>query len=304
MARRILVIFNPAAGRPRRSAERLRRVVAELERRGCATVVRSTHAAGDARRLARDAEPGFDLIVAAGGDGTVNEVANGLGGSARPLAVLPLGTGNVLAHEIGLPRAPAALARLIACAPARPIWPGRIGDRLFVAMAGVGFDAEVLAALDHGLKRRIGKLAFVWAVLGCLRRGRRDEFVVSAGGTDHRAVSAIVANGRFYGGRFVVARAARVADPLLHIVLFRRAGRIAALRCLAAMMLGVLHRLPDVSVLPVRGASFGAGRGTAGPCLVQADGEIVGRLPATVEVAAAPLLLVQPAHRRGNRAVR
>jgi diacylglycerol kinase (ATP) len=293
--RRILVIFNPAAGRGRRYARRLRRVVGELERRGCNVAVCTTDAPGDAQRMAREADPAFDLIVAAGGDGTVNEVVNGLFAASRPLAVLPLGTGNVLANEIGLPRNPRRIARVIADGTAKPIWPGRAGDRLFVAMTGVGFDAAVLAALDPGLKRRVGKLAFVWAILLCLLHYRPSEFVVSTADGAYRAASVIVTKGRLYAGRFVIAPAARLDDPLLHIVLFRQAGRFAVLRCLGAMMLGALHRLPDVSIITTQRVSVAAGQPvTAGPSLVETDGEIGGRLPLTIEIAEAPLLLVQP----------
>jgi diacylglycerol kinase (ATP) len=293
--RRILVILNPAAGRARRSAKRLRRVLRELERRGCSVVIRRTRAPADAERLAREAEPAFDLIVAAGGDGTANEVVNGLAGSSRPMAVLPLGTGNVLANEIDLPRKPAELARVIAEAPPRPIWPGRVGDRLFVAMTGVGFDAEVVGLLDHSLKRRIGKLAFAWAILSCLRRYRRREFIVDAEGGIYRAASVIIAKGRLYAGRFVIAPEARLADPLLHIVLFRRAGRLAALRYLGAMMLGILHRLSDVSIVTAGKISVAAGEPDWDRLsLVEIDGEIDGRLPIVVEIAERPLLLVSP----------
>ncbi len=299
--RRILVIVNPAAGRTRRSARRLRRVVAELERRGCRLVIRRTDRPTDAERLAREAEPAFDLIVAAGGDGTVNEVANALAGSLRPMAVLPLGTGNVLANVIGLPRAPKALARVIAEDPPLPIWPARIGNRLFVAMTGVGFDAEVVVALNQNLKRRIGKLAFAWAILSCLRRYRRGEFIVEADGATHRAASAIIVKGHLYAGQFVIAPAARLVDPLLHVVLFRQAGRLAALRSLGALVLGVLHRLPEVSIVTARKVSVAAdgpdpdGLGSDQPILVEIDGEIGGRLPISIEIAEAPLLLVSPA---------
>ncbi len=301
MPRRILVIVNPAAGRTRRSAGRLRRVLAELDRRGCSLVIRRTCGPADAERLAREAEPAFDLIVAAGGDGTVNQVANGLAGSSRPMAVLPLGTGNVLANVIGLPRTPEALARVIADDPPLPIWPARIGSRLFVAMAGVGFDAEVVAALNQNLKRRIGKLAFAWAILLCLRRYRRDEFIVEAEGSIHRAASAIILKGHLYAGRFAIAPAARIADPLLHVVLFRRAGRLAALRSLGAMVLGVLHRLPEVSIVTARKVSVAPGRparcgpGPDQPFPVEIDGDIGGLLPISIEIAEAPLLLVSPA---------
>jgi diacylglycerol kinase (ATP) len=294
--KRILVIVNPAAGRTRRSAGRLRRVIAELERRGCEVVVRRTCAPGDGVRLAREAEPGFDLIAAAGGDGTVNEVVNGLAGSSRPMALIPLGTGNVLANEIGLPRNPEKLARAIADAMPLPIWPGRVNDRRFVAMTGIGFDAEVVGALDQRLKRRVGKLAFAWAILRCLRRYRRQEFIVEAEGGHHRAASVIIVKGRRYAGQFVIAPEARLADPLLHVVLFGRAGRLAALRYLAAMMLGVLHRLPDVSIVTASKVSITAGLSASDrPALVEIDGEIGGRLPISVEIAETPLLLVSPA---------
>ena len=295
MPRRILVIFNPAAGRERRCAQRLRRVIAELERLGCVVVVDSTRASGDAERLAREADPAFDLIVAAGGDGTVSEVVNGVFAGSRPLAVLPLGTGNVLANEIGLPRNPRALARLIANGTPKPIWPGRVGDRLFVAMTGIGFDAEVLGALNPSLKRRIGKLAFAWAIFLCVYRYHPREFVVATPDGAYRVASAIVTKGRLYAGRFVIAPEARVADPLFHILLFQRAGRIAVLRYLAAMALGALHRLPDVSIVTARRVSVTAGEpAPAAYPVVETDGEIGGELPLVIEIADRPLLLVQP----------
>ena len=298
LPRRILVIFNPAAGQGRSRAKRLSRVVAELERRGCRVTVLSTRAPGDAERLAREADLAFDLIVAAGGDGTVNEVANGIFDASRPLAVLPIGTGNVLANGIGLPRDPRRLARVIANGTPRPIWPGRAGDRLFLAMTGVGFDAEVLGALDPRLKRRLGKLGYIWAILLCLYRYRRAEFVVGTEGSKYRGASAIVTTGRLYAGRFVIAPDARLDVPLLHIVLFQSAGRLAVLRYLGAMLLGRLHRLADVSILTARRASIAAGKpAAAGPSVVEIDGEVHGRLPLAIEIAANPLLLVQPGRR-------
>ncbi len=298
MPRRILVIVNPVAGRGGRGADRLLGVVSELERRGCAVAIRRTAAPGDAERLAREAEPGFDVIVAAGGDGTVNEVANGLSRSPRPMALLPLGTANVLAQEIGLPRGSRELAALIADAEPRPIWPGRVGDRLFIAVAGIGFDAEIIARVDASLKRRFGKLAFLEAIVECLGHRYRRELVVRAEGSTFRAASAVITKGRFYAGRFRIAPGVRAADPILQIVLFRHGGRLAVLRYLAAMACGVLHRLRDVSVFTARTASFES----AEPTLVEADGEIVGRLPVVVRIAETPLLLVQPGAARAPSA--
>src|SRR5205823_13024267 len=114
-----------------------------------------------------EAEADFEVDVAAGGDGTLNAVANGLAGTNRTLAALRLGTANVLAREIGLPRDPERLAELIAAGPARPIWPGRVDSRLFLVMASSGFDAETVAAVNPRLKRRLGRLAFAWAIAMC-----------------------------------------------------------------------------------------------------------------------------------------
>ena len=157
-------------------------------------------------------------------------------------------------------------------------------------MASIGFDAEIVARVDASLKRRFGKLAFLEAIVECLGRRYRRELVVRAEGSTFRAASAVITKGRFYAGRFRIAPGVRAADPILQIVLFRRGGRLAVLRYLAAMACGVLHRLRDVSVFTARTASFES----AEPTLVEADGEIVGRLPVVVRIAETPLLLVQP----------
>src|SRR5260370_5334592 len=142
-ARRLLVIYNPTAGS--RARRRLAGWIACLERLGAAVSLRETTAPRHAEALARTADPAsVDAVVAAGGDGTINEAVNGLAGSPLPLGILPLGTANVLAGEIGLPRQAMALARILAFAPARPVWPGEAmvngagAGRRFLVLAGGG----------------------------------------------------------------------------------------------------------------------------------------------------------------------
>lgn len=253
-------------------------------------MVRHAGIHGDAERLARDAEPELDVIVAAGGDGTVNAIVNGMAEKPRDLAVLPFGTANVLAREIGLPRRSEALAALIADTPARPVWPGRIGNRLFVTVAGAGFDAEIVAAVDPRLKRRIGRLAFLWAILTRLAQYRRAELSILADGVAYRATAAIVTKGRLYAGPFVIAPAGNLAEPVLDLLLFRDSGRAAVLRYLCALPLGRMARLKSVTCLRIRNATISAGE----PLPVQADGEIVGQLPATIALAAQPIPLIRP----------
>ncbi len=292
MRRHILIIVNPAAGRARSSERRLGRFVAALERQGCTVVLRRAGPSpGQVERLAGQAEPGFDAIVAAGGDGTISAVVNGLGGRAVPFGVLPLGSANVLAREIRLPRAPEALASLITTGPVSPIWLGRVGERAFVMMASAGFDSEIVAALSPELKRRVGRLAFAWGFLVRLWHCPACELTVRADGVEYRAAAVVAAKGRHYAGPFVVAPGADLAEPVLELVLLDRRGRWAMLRYATALFLGRVPRLGDIAIVRARQASVAGNRALP----VQADGEIVGELPITLAVADRPLLLIRPA---------
>jgi YegS/Rv2252/BmrU family lipid kinase len=296
-ARRLLVIYNPTSGRRKR--RKLDRFLFHLDRLGATVTLRETTAPRHAEALARAADPAeFDAVLVAGGDGTINEAVNGLAGSPLPLAVLPLGTANVLANEIGLPRRSAALARLAAFAPARPVWPGEASAeggaggnaRRFLIMAGLGFDAEVVEHLDLALKRRAGKLAYVASIFGRLRDYRPCFYRGEVDGAAVMGASLVAAKAHFYGGRFVLAPAARLEDPSLQIVVFKHAGRGAALGYMAAMSLGLLQRCRSLSVLPGKSVRLLEPAGAA----LQLDGDIQLRLPARIGVAPTPLKLVAP----------
>ena len=292
-ARRLLVIYNPAAGR--RSARRLRRFLDHLARLAVPAVVRETAGRGDAEAFARAADAGeFDAVVAAGGDGTINEAVNGLAASDLPLAILPLGTANVLANEIGLPRDPGRLAAIAAAGVARPVRTGEViwdgGARRFVMMAGIGFDASVVAGLDPVLKRRFGKLAYVAEIVARLARHRDCRYSVACAGEEIPVAAAVVANGRFYAGRFVLAPGARLEAPTLELVLFLRGGRLAVIRYMVAMALGRVHRVPDVRILRAASVSLAGPAGAP----VHADGDIVASFPVTIALAPRPLRLIRP----------
>jgi len=299
--RRLLVIFNPVPGR--RARRRLNATLRALEALGVAVVLRETTAPGDAERFAREADAAdFDAVVAAGGDGTVNEVVNGLVDPTLPVIVFPFGTANVLAHEIALPRDPAVLAALAVRGPVREIALGEAefeGEtpcrRRFVLMAGTGFDADVVDELDLALKRRAGRLAFVWSILRRLWRYRPSQYEVALEHdgvwTRGTAASAVATRASHYAGRFVLAPEARLSIPSLSIVHFGRWGRWAALRYLVALGGSFLHRLPDVAIAEASAARF---TGPAG-APVQIDGDVLGRLPVTLRIADRTLRLVYPA---------
>jgi len=297
--RRLLVIFNPIAGRGART--RLARALLALDRLGVAVTLRETGAPGDAATFARAASrDAFDGIVVAGGDGTLNEAANGLEDARLPLAVLPFGTENVLAREIGLTRNPERAAAIAVRGPARPISMGEVVfedgtvARRFLLMTGVGFDAEVVSGLDLDLKRRIGKLAFLWSILLRLWRYRAVEYAVAVesakGSMRYSAASAIASKARYYAGPFVLTPAAGLAHRSFELALLKRPGRGAALACLAALAGGFLHRLPQVEIATVTAATFSHPAGAP----VQIDGDPLGRLPITVRTADRPLLLIYP----------
>jgi len=293
--RRLLIIRNPTAGR---RGGLFVGTLHRLRALGCQIEVRETVAPGDAEAWARDsAAAGYDVVVAAGGDGTIREVINGLVGipAAPPLAILPLGTANVLAVEIGLSSDPAALAEMIATGKGRPICLGRIRGQtgrgtVFTAMAGVGFDAHVVAGISLGLKRIIGKGAYVAEALRQLGSFRFPCYQVVADGRAYEAASVIVANGRHYAGRYVCAPAAAIAVPLLHVCLFDSGGPLAALRYMAALQTGRLEARPDYRIVPTRQVTISAPAGEP----VQADGDIVAHLPVEIDVVSGALRLVMP----------
>ena len=290
---RLLIIYNPAAGQRRR--RRFEAVMQALAAQGAAVTLQATTRRGDAEAFAREAVTGgYDRVVAAGGDGTINEAINGLAGSDTPLAIVPLGTANVLAAEIGLGGRPADIAAAILRGAPRPIALGRITTaqraRRFVMMAGIGFDAQVVAQVNPALKRLTGKFAYVLASLREMLRDPGLVFRVEVDGRVYQAASAIVAKGHFYGGRFVACPDARLEEPALHVCLFGRTGRLHILRYAAALALGRLRHLPDVTVLRAQRIAVSGPPGEP----LQADGDSDGHLPATIDVEDSALRLVFP----------
>lgn len=300
--RRLLVIFNPTAGRRRPGY--LDRALAAARGAGAGIELSATTAAGDAERMAAAAvrSGGFDVIVAAGGDGTINEVINGMVGAALvaglslpALGIVPLGTANVLAHELGMAAEAGPVGRWLATAKARPIRLGRANGRLFVQMAGVGMDARVVAGIDPVVKRRLGKGAYALGSLREIMAGPRCDYRVRATGPDGavtalEGASAIICNGHYYGGTFVLAPDARLDATSFQLVLFQRPGRLAALSYASAMVLGLIPKRRDVSILPVTAVEIDGPAGEP----VQGDGDVIALLPLRIERLPIPLNVLSP----------
>jgi diacylglycerol kinase (ATP) len=290
--RRVLVIHNPTSGW--RRVRRLDAVVKRLRQLGCAVIVRPTTGPHDATRLARvGVDEGFDVIAAAGGDGTINEIANAIPVGGPPLGIIPLGTANILAWEIGLGRGTERVARTIAEGMPRPIVVGRVGERTFLLMVGIGFDGAVVAGLSPMLKRWLGKGAYAIATVIQIGRYAWPMLSVRVDGASHACTMAIVTKAHYYAGRFVLATDAGPEEPLFRVCLFRRGGAWNLLRYGVALLRGRLARLPDVSILPAREVTVEKLPLVA----VQTDGESLGTTPTEISIVEEQLVVLWPVGR-------
>lgn len=239
---------------------------------------------------------GFDWLLAAGGDGTVNEVLNGIIGSKIVFGALPAGTANVLANEIGLSGRPDhAAAELLDAVPVR-IAVGafdHVGQprRHFLLMAGVGLDARIVHELDLNLKKKLGKLSYWHGGLSQLGR-EMPRFRISVNGTDRVASFALLSRVRNYGGDFEIAKNVRLTDDDFEIVIQERHRGLDFVKFLLAVILNRLSKANGVSIVRASQAVLSPMSDT--PVHVQADGEAIGLLSAAISVVPDAVTLLVP----------
>lgn len=297
MRQAVTVIYNPTAGWRRR--RKLIDVVEAMNRRGATVTLRETTGPGDAERFAREAalDGSAEIVVAAGGDGTINEVANGLAGSDVPLGVVPTGTANVLAIEIGLPRSSEALGALLLTGTPRQIGAGRVNKRFFLLWVGAGFDGCLVHAIDPAMKRRFGKLAFVWAGIKQVLGRPGPRILVSDGQQSFDCGWAVVANAEHYAGTYSLSPSTRFDEVGLSTVCVPARSRASLVWALLGLALGRLEKMSDVHVL--KSDTITMRRVEAdGADPVQVDGDDMLTLPVEIEcwdVSKAPQIrLVMP----------
>jgi YegS/Rv2252/BmrU family lipid kinase len=278
------VIFNPVAcgERARWRLHRLRGLA------GGATFL-PTLEAGHATELAEQAaRDGFATVVAAGGDGTINEVVNGLmrvPAETRPrLGIAPMGTANVYARELGLPLSVDAAWRVIAAGRERRVDVGvaQAGDskrRHFAAVAGAGFDAMAIASLDLRLKKRINWIAYVISGFRTVARGL-PRMTVTADGRRCEGCFVFIGNSRLYGGPYRMFPEARLDDGMLEVCVFE-GGRVAdVLRYLPRVLTASHPKLSDAHYFKARQVRVESTQ----PTPTELDGELWGNCPAEFSV--------------------
>jgi diacylglycerol kinase (ATP) len=293
----VCLIYNPVAGTVYRHPERLRNAIAHLRRHYGDVQLMPTEGPKHADQLAREcAIAGARLVAVAGGDGTINEAASGLIGSHVPLAVIPAGTANVLAMEVGIGSNTARAAeRLIGYVPAR-IAVGcveRAGLPLhyFLAMAGAGLDARIVTEVSSATKRNWGKLAYWGAGFGQLGR-RIDSFPVTVGNGAYRASFFLASRVKNYGGDLEVARHASLLRNDLAIVLFEGESSFRYIKYLGGTVLNQLQGMSGVHLLHATQVEIAAGENA--PTHVQVDGEAAGYAPVKLGVVPDALTLMVP----------
>ena len=295
---RTCVIFNPTA-----RGDKARRFRRHLDAIGKEATLKLTAAAGDARRLATEAVgEGFEIVVAAGGDGTLNEVLNGIGdapeGFARArLGVLPLGTVNVYAREYALStKLDAAWAVIrqgretrIDLAVVEYSAEGAPQRQYFAQMAGAGWDARAGELVNWQLKKRLGPLAYVVAGLKALLAAQ-SKITVTGGGRSAVGEMVLIGNGQLYGGDYRVFPQADARDGRLDVCVFPRVNWLVLARCGPGLLLR--GRLPASCVQTFQAESFTLASPSA--TALEVDGELIGHLPATFSVERSRLRVLVP----------
>jgi diacylglycerol kinase (ATP) len=281
------IIFNPAA-----RGTKARALGEKIQRLAGSSFLRPTSAPGEARSLAADAvAEGCTTIVAAGGDGTINEVVNGIGQSNVKLGLLPIGTMNVFAAELGLPMN--NLRRcwdIIEAGHVRRVDLARANHHYFVQLGGIGFDAQIVQTTSWNFKRSFGPLSYV--ITGAqIAAQKPPRLTVEADGKSHQGSFVLVGNGRYYGGPFIIFKNARIDDGKLDVLIFKNLGYLDIVRYLHGIIFGRHLDLHDVTYFQTRKMLVRSEQDVP----VEVDGEVIGNVPVTFHLAPRKLKVIAPA---------
>ncbi len=291
-ALRVRVVLNPLAG----NAEDISGVKAAKqlwEAHNWYVEVMPTAYAGHAVLLAREAaEQRFDLVVAAGGDGTVNEVINGIARTQVALAVLPVGTGNVWGREIKLPLQVRDAADVLTKGELVQLDLGSANGRYFLLMAGIGFDAAVTRAVLPEAKRRFGMIAYVVEALRAAGevRGTRVRLLLDGRPVNSRVLMIVIGNSRLYGAFLQITHHASLTDGLLDIAVIKGESIRAAPLHLLSILLRRYNLNPDINYYRAREVQISS----TTPLAVQVDGDPIGSTPMTFRTEPDALRVLVP----------
>lgn len=282
-----LIILNPAARGAR--SQRLRAQVEKLAR---GTTVCATTNAGEAEFLARNAvAEGYERIVAAGGDGTINEIVNGIAGHNITLGVLPIGTMNVFATELGLPvNDLAGCWKIIQRNKTHRVDLPRANRKHFVQLAGVGLDAQAVKETSRAFKRNFGPLSYLISAVQIASRTPPVLRIESEEAVTSEGSFVLVGNGRLYGGRFPFFKQAVMDDGLLDVIVFKRLNYVDIIRYLQDVVFTPQISSPEVEYFQTKRLCVTSEEVVP----VEIDGELVGNCPVEFKIRAGGLRVLTP----------
>jgi diacylglycerol kinase (ATP) len=286
--RRIAVILNPAA-----RGERAKRLRDRVEKIAHGAVLLSTTRCGDAEHLARTAaQEGFECVVAAGGDGTVNEVVNGIAGTSAALGLLPMGTMNVFANELRLPTSNLNLCwSIIVGGEPREIDLPSANGKHFVQLAGVGLDAQVVQETSRAFKKTLGPLSYLINAAQITTRQPPRLQIESPDSAAAEGNFVLVGNGRMYGGPFPFFKQAAYDDGRLDVLLFKGISYLQMIRYLQDVFFNSRITSPDVEYFQTTSLRVNSDS----PVPVEIDGEVIGSCPVEFTIKPRGLRVLAPA---------
>jgi len=283
-----VVILNPASGSP----DSLRGWQERVESIACRCPIRITSHTGEAKALARRAvEEGFEKIVAAGGDGTVNEVVNGIAGSNAALGLLPIGTVNVFAMELGLPSRDLKVCwDIVQGANVRLVDLPSANGRCFVQLAGVGLDAQVVKETSLAFKHSFGPLSYLISAAQIAGRQPPELVIKSADTSVNEASFVLIGNGRLYGGPFPFFKRAIIDDGLFDVVVFKRLGYLEIIKYLQDVIFSSDIRAPEIEYFQTHRLHITSEQDVP----LELDGELAGSCPVTFQIQQKALRVLAP----------
>ncbi|MCT7359990.1 diacylglycerol/lipid kinase family protein [Thalassolituus pacificus] len=294
-ATQVLIVFNPVSGSGNRRI--VEAVQQALSNRGCDVSLYPTQSAGDATRYLAAYEGQLDVVAVAGGDGTINEVVNGLrerDNQSYRLALIPTGTVNVLAAELGIGKTPEGIADIILQGREKPIYLGSVNERRFVLMAGIGYDAWVVDNVDLALKKKVGKLAYVLSMLKQLRHFGKKTYQLTVDGERYQANSVVITNGRYYAGSFVLSRQADLSKPTTQVLMISGNSPLKFIGILLGLPLGIMEKMPGMKSVAARHVQIELLNAGTEREPVQADGDSLAELPLNLQMEGSPVRLLVP----------
>jgi len=294
----VLLICNPISGYS--DKHWLDALCQQLQAEGHEWQRYNTNSGGDATRFLIEDEWQADIIIVAGGDGTINEVAAGLLSTQRfdtPILALSTGTANVLARELGINglakrhKIPQIMTLIERC-PIREVRLPTINQKAMLLMAGVGFDAWVVHKLDSNLKKRFGKLAYVFSMFKELAHASKRHYELNIAGETLKVNAAIVSNGRYYAGSYTLCPNGKLEDKLLTVTTIT--GNTAQfILALLALPFGLMHKCPGVEQHQVTEIDIKSLQENEP---IQLDGDDFGMLPCRISSSDNCLKFIHKAH--------